>query len=111
MSTPEEFTVNFKQKTDGGYTWQTVFLGKSACAALYDFLEPLFLQKWGEEEPTGQFIGLYSGEDFTVDFLSADEYNLVYGWIMQAADELEYVKPYKDDLKAALEADPRFKTQ
>ena len=32
----------------------------------------------------------------------------VYGLILEAADKLEAVKPYRAELKAALEADPRF---
>ena len=35
----------------------------------------------------------------------------IYRMILEAAETLEAVKPYREQLKAALEADPRFNVE
>ena len=52
--------------------------------------------------------GEFSGCVFSIADLSAADFNRVSSWILEAAEKSEWIKPYKADLKAALEADPRF---
>ena len=53
--------------------------------------------------------GEFSGCVFSIADLSAAAFARVCGWILEAAEKSEWIKPYKSELKAALEADPRFK--
>lgn len=55
------------------------------------------------------FDVMYISGSCDIQFFTAEEYPKVCQAIMQACDELERLKPYKAELKAALEADPRFK--
>ena len=66
-----------------------VFLGgKTAPSELLDYLYPRLAE---------------------IADLSAAAFARVCRWILEAAEKSEWIKPYKSDLKAALEADPRFK--
>lgn len=49
-------------------------------------------------------------EVFSIHAAPEKYYRAIYHLIMQGADRLESVKPFKAALKVALEADPRFKS-
>lgn len=84
-----------------------VFLGgKTAPAELLDYLYPRLAEI--NKEAADQMQGEFSGCVFSIADLSAAAFNRVSSWILEAAEKSEWIKPYKADLKAALEADPRF---
>lgn len=85
-----------------------VFLGgKTAPSELLDYLHPRLaeIDKEASEQLQGEFYGCV----FSIADLSDEVFNLVYGWILEAADKSKWIKPYKADLQAAFKADPRFK--
>ena len=85
-----------------------VFLGgKTAPSELLDYLYPRLAEI--DKEAAEQIQGEFSGCVFSIADLSAEAFARVCGWILEAAEKSEWIKPYKSDLKAALEADPRFK--
>lgn len=87
-----------------------VFLGgKTATSELLDYLYPRLAEI--DKEAADQMQGEFSGCVFSVADLSAAAFANVYGWILEAAEKSEWIKPYKADLKTALEADPRFKSK
>lgn len=84
-----------------------VFLGgKTAPSELLDYLSPRLAEI--NKEAADQMQGEFSGCVFSIADLSAADFNRVSSWILEAAEKSEWIKPYKADLKAALEADPRF---
>lgn len=85
-----------------------VFLGgKTAPSELLGYLYPRLAEI--DKEAAEQMQGEFSGCVFSIADLSAKAFANVYGWILEAAEKSEWIKPYKADLKSALEADPRFK--
>jgi len=81
-----------------------VFLGgKTAPSELLDYLYPRLAEI--DKEAADQISGCV----FSIADLSAAAFARVRGWILEAAEKSEWIKPYKSELKAALEADPRFK--
>lgn len=85
-----------------------VFLGgKTAPSELLDYLHPRLAEI--DKEAAEQMQGEFSGCVFSIADLSAAAFARVCGWILEAAEKSEWIKPYKSDLKTALEADPRFK--
>nr|DAO40758.1 MAG TPA: tRNA nuclease CdiA [Caudoviricetes sp.] len=87
-----------------------VFLGgKTAPSELLGYLYPRLAEI--DKEAAEQMQGEFSGCVFSVADLSAAAFANVYGWILEAAEKSEWIKPYKADLKTALEADPRFKSK
>ena len=84
-----------------------VFLGgKTAPSELLGYLSPRLAEI--NKEAADQMQGEFSGCVFSIADLSAADFNRVSSWILEAAEKSEWIKPYKADLKAALEADPRF---
>jgi len=71
-----------------------------------DYLYPRLAEI--DKEAADQMQGEFSGCVFSIADLSAADFNRVSSWILEAAEKSEWIKPYKADLKAALEADPRF---
>ena len=87
-----------------------VFLGgKTAPSELLDYLYQRLAEI--DKEAADQMQGEFSGCVFSIADLSAQAFANVYGWILEAAEKSEWIKPYKADLKTALEADPRFKSK
>ena len=87
-----------------------VFLGgKTAPSELLGYLSPRLAEI--DKEAAEQMQGEFSGCVFSIADLSTADFNRVCGWILEAAEKSEWIKPYKSDLKAALEADPRFKSK
>lgn len=85
-----------------------VFLGgKTAPSELLDYLYLRLAEI--DKEAAEQMQGEFSGCVFSIADLSAEAFARVRGWILEAAEKSEWIKPYKSDLKTALEADPRFK--
>ncbi|WP_455018741.1 glycine cleavage system H protein [Neisseria sicca] len=85
-----------------------VFLGgKTAPSELLDYLYPRLAEI--DKEAAEQMQGEFSGCVFSIADLSAAAFARVCRWILEAAEKSEWIKPYKSDLKTALEADPRFK--
>ena len=100
MSLPQSILIN--KETE-------VVIGKAACSWLYEYLEPLFIGYFGEESDfTGRFAASDCFGRLEIDFLDQSAYQTVCHWILEAADKFEAVKPYREELKAALEADSRF---
>ena len=86
-----------------------VFLGgKTAPSELLDYLYPRLAEI--DKEAAEKMQGEFSGCVFSIADLSAEAFARVRGWILEAAEKSEWIKPYKSELKAALEADPRFKS-
>ncbi|HHX2498132.1 TPA: glycine cleavage system H protein [Neisseria subflava] len=86
-----------------------VFLGgKTAPSELLDYLYPRLAEI--DKEAAEQMQGEFSGCVFSIADLSSKAFANVYGWILEAAEKSEWIKPYKAALKTALEADPRFKS-
>jgi len=85
-----------------------VFLGgKTAPSELLDYLYPRLAEI--DKEAAEQMQGEFSGCVFSIADLSAAAFARVRGWILEAAEKSEWIKPFKAALKTALEADPRFK--
>ena len=87
MSTPSGMTIR-AIKQDDAYHWVEVEMNKGACAEEFEY------SNW---------------EVFSIHAAPEKYYRAICHLIMQGADRLESVKPFKAALKAALEADPRFK--
>ncbi|HHX2523160.1 TPA: glycine cleavage system H protein [Neisseria subflava] len=86
-----------------------VFLGgKTAPSELLDYLYPRLAEI--DKEAAEQMQGEFSGCVFSIADLSAAAFARVRGWILEAAEKSEWIKPYKSELETALEADPRFKS-
>ena len=83
-----------------------VQLGKLGASDLFDFMLP----KLQEHVPSfsDRFEGGYYGEVLSISELPAQYFQLVYGFIMQACDELDSLKPHKTTLQTALQLDPRY---
>lgn len=101
MSLPQSILIN--KKTE-------VIMDKAACLWLYGYLEPLFIGHFGEERDfTGRFTATDCFGRLEIDFLlDQPAYQTVCRWILEAAAKLEVVQPYREELKAALDSDPRF---
>lgn len=102
MSTPDNLMIS--QTDDGRFV--CVFIGKTACLALFDILLP-YLQK---HLPTfaDEFEGQFYGDVMEIVSLPKQHYMPIYNLIMQAAEQLASVSEYKTLLKNALESDERF---
>lgn len=86
-----------------------VFLGgKTAPSELLDYLYPRLAEI--DKEAAEQMQGEFSGCVFSIADLSDAAFARVCGWILEAAETSEWIKPYKSELETALEADPRFKS-
>lgn len=110
MSTPDYLTIRRVPEKDT-QPWhpyfETVWLDSWAGEALFEYMLPHMPQVASEEADA--FEGGYYGGVLSISSISPKNFYPVYNLIMQACDELESLKPYKAELKAALEADPRFK--
>lgn len=100
MSLPQSILIN--KKTE-------VIMDKAACLWLYGYLEPLFIGHFGEESDfTGRFAASDCFGRLEINFLDQPAYQTVCRWILEAATGLEVVQPYREEPKAALDADPKF---
>lgn len=100
MSTPQEIWIN---RRDSKYT--EVFLDKNASATLFKYMVERMYQvapDYAEQFEYGNW------ETFAIDDAPQRYYMDIYRMILEAADKFEAVKPYREELKAALEADSRF---
>lgn len=86
-----------------------VWLPKSACHDLLYATEKPLLEEFGETEGVGYFSASECYGTLDVSFMTAAEFPRFAVLALKAAEQSEWIKPYKADLKAALEADPRFK--
>lgn len=103
MSSAE--TLYITDVTDNTFT--KMYLGKRAAGDLFDYLFPKL--DTVAPEYKDQFAGEYYGEVLSITDFPMQSYPAVYNLIMSACDELESLKPYKAELQAALQADPRYK--
>lgn len=90
-------------------------MSRAAVVDLYDYLEPLFMDNWRDDnnpdkDYAGCFTGMFFGSIMPFSHLPAAEYRQACQWVDEAVDKLDSLKPYKSDLTAALQADPRYKT-
>ena len=85
-----------------------VWLLKSACRDLLAAAEKPLLDEFGETEGVGYFSSSECYGTLDVSFMTAPEFSRFAILVLGAADQSEWLKPHKADLKAALEADPRF---
>lgn len=86
-----------------------VWLPKSACRDLLAATETALLEAFGETEGVGYFSASECYGTLDVSFMTAAEFSRFAGLALTAAEQSEWMKPHKADLKTALEADPRFK--
>lgn len=87
-----------------------VWMGKTACRELYDYIEPLLLEVYGEDsDVAGWFIASDCFGTLDITPYSSADFQAVSGWILEAAKQGQYAREHLNELKAALEADPRFK--
>ena len=103
MSTPQEIWIS---RMGGKYT--EVFLDKRASATLFEYMAGRMYQvapDYAEEFEYGNW------ETFAIDDAPRRYYMDIYRMILEAAETLEAVKPYREQLKAVLEADPRFNVE
>ncbi|OSI36087.1 hypothetical protein BV913_02695 [Neisseria dumasiana] len=89
-------------------------MSRAAVVDLYDYLEPLFIDNWrddnnADKDYAGCFVGMFYGSIMPFSHLPATEYRTACGWVADAVDKLPSLHPYKDDLMTALRADPRYK--
>ena len=89
-------------------------MSRAAVLDLYDYLEPLFMANWRDDnnldkDYAGCFVGVFLGGSMTFDHLPAAEYRTACGWVAEAAEKFESLQPYKAELLKALQADPRYK--
>ncbi|MFC3873115.1 hypothetical protein [Neisseria musculi] len=111
MSVPFGLTVSYDAETK---TFTEVDLSRAAVIDLYDYLESRFEKAWPhnpdrDKDYAGCFVGSFIGGAMTFDHLPAAEYRTACGWVSEAVEKLPSLHPYKDDLMAALRADPRYK--
>lgn len=105
MSTPSGMAISAIQQDDGEYHWIEVEMGKGACADLFAYMTPAMYEIAPEYAEEFEYS---NWEVFSIHAAPKKYYRAVCDLIMQGADRLESVKPFKAALKAALEADPRF---
>lgn len=89
-------------------------MSRAAVIDLYDYLEPLFMQNWRDDndmdkDHAGCFVGMFIAGIMPLDHLPAAEYRTACGWVSEAVDKFESLKPYKEELLKTLQADPRYK--
>ncbi|MCS4533053.1 glycine cleavage system H protein [Neisseria montereyensis] len=111
MSVPFGLTISYDAENK---TFTIVDLSRAAVLDLYDYLEPLFEETWpytpnSDKDYAGRFVGCFIGGVMPFYHLPAAEYRQACQWVAEAVDKLESLKPYKSDLIAALQADPRYK--
>lgn len=106
MSTPGGMTIRAIKQDDDTYHWVEVEMNKGACADLFAYMTPAMYEIAPEYAEEFEYS---NWEVFSIHAAPEKYYRNIYNLIMQGADRLESVKPFKADLKAALEADPRFK--
>ena len=90
-----------------------VDLSRAAVIDLYDYLEPLFMANWRDDnnldkDYAGCFVGMYIAGIMPLYHLPAAEYRTACGWVSEAVDKFESLKPYKEELFKTLKADPRY---
>lgn len=107
MSAPDSLYIRYLPDKPLGERFLEVVLDSFAGEALFEYMLPKLYQL--DPEYAEPFEGSYIGGALAIDGTPAKYWHAVYTMIMQACDELERLKPYKEELKAALEADPRFK--
>ncbi len=107
MSISAFLNISITQDNSGGYKHENVSLSQSGIYDLYEFLLPRIRQI--DEEYTDEIEGIYFGGAVAIFSLPTEYFQTVYTLILQACDEIESLKPYKAALKAALEADPRYR--
>ena len=105
MSTPSGMAISAIKQDDGEYHWIEVEMGKGACADLFAYMIPVMYDIAPEYAEEFEYS---NWEIFSIHATPKKYYRAVYDLIMQGADRLESVKPFKAALKTALEADPRF---
>lgn len=86
-----------------------VWLLKSACRDLLAAAEKPLLDEFGETEGVGYFSASEYYGTLDASLMTAAEFSRFAILALGAAEKSEWLKPHKADLKAALEADPRFK--
>ena len=107
MSISAFLNISITPDNSGGYKHENVLLSQSSIYDLYEFILPHLRQLDGEY--ADEFEGIYFGGAVAIFSLPAKYFHSVYSLILQACDEIESLKPYKAALKAALEADPRYR--
>ncbi|MFC5920858.1 hypothetical protein ACFPVS_09020 [Neisseria weixii] len=98
-------TSEFWIDRENGRTNEVV-MTKRACADLFAYMVPRMYgiaPEYAEEFEYGNW------EVFSIGGAPEKYYRAICGLVLGGADELPSVAPYKADLKAVLEADPRFK--
>lgn len=104
MSTPQWIFINCEED---GSNMVSVDLPKPAGTRLTDYMLPrieVAAPGWGEVFEADTYCGSLS-----IIEIPAEYYHAVYDLIMEACDKHHELDPYRAELKAALEADPRFK--
>lgn len=86
-----------------------VWLPKSACRDLLAAAESDLLEEFGETEGVGYFSASECYGTLDVSLMTAAEFARFAALALKAAEKSERIKPHQADLRAALEADPRFK--
>lgn len=102
MSIPEEFYISEEDSQ-----LSPVDMGKRPVYDLYHVLSA-----WLEKTKSpfrDEFEGCFLCENFHIEHLDVPAFISAHSVILQACDEIESLKPYKAALKAALEADPRYR--
>ena len=108
MSTPSGMTISIIKKDDDAYHFVKVEMSKGACADLFAYMTPAMYEIAPEYAEEFEYS---NWEVFSIHAAPEKYYRAIYHLIMQGADRLESVKPFKAALKTALEADPRFKSK
>lgn len=78
---------------------------RATAAALFDYLlqrMPAAAPEYAEEFEFGNW------ETLSITGMPARHFMPVYRLIMQASDEIPALAPYKDEMQAVLQADPRY---
>lgn len=86
-----------------------VWMLKSACRDLLAATEKPLLDEFGETEGVGFFSASECYGKLNVSFMSETEFSRFAMLALDAVEQSVWLKPHGSDLKAALEADPRFK--
>lgn len=89
-------------------------MSRAAVIDLYDYLEPLFMQNWRDDNDmdkdyAGCFVGMYIAGIMPLYHLPAAEYRQACAWVFEAADKFESLREYRDGLVKTLKSDPRYK--
>ncbi|WII93182.1 glycine cleavage system H protein [Kingella negevensis] len=104
MSQPSELLIHFDSKNPQNTI--ECALNKAAAIALRDFMLPEMAKINPDYE--GQLIGEFAGGVFSISDVKQADFNLVSKIILQAAEQLDVVKPFYQSIKVALMADSRF---